>query len=78
MAADLFAARPIDAKTIQYCANDVVHLPDLHALYLRRIGGDWLAKAMEQSALRVAEARSPGQVRAAVGVEEAGAVGLGD
>ena len=55
-----FAARPIHAKTVQYCVNDVIHLPDLHALYLRRIEGDWLARAMEESALRVAEAHSPG------------------
>ena len=60
MPADVFAARPIDAKTVQYCVNDVIHLPDLHALYLRRIEGDWLARAMEKSALRVAKARSPG------------------
>jgi exonuclease 3'-5' domain-containing protein 1 len=59
MPADVFAARPIDAKTVQYCVNDVIHLPDLHALYLRRIEGDWLARAMEKSALRVAEAHSP-------------------
>ena len=71
MRADVFAARPIDAKTVQYCVNDVIHLPDLHALYLRRIEGDWLAK---ESACRVAEAR----VRASVAHEEAGAVGLGN
>lgn len=60
MPADVFTARPRDAKTVQYCVNDVVHLPDLHALYLRRIEGDWLARAMEESARRVAEAHSPG------------------
>jgi hypothetical protein len=60
MPADVFAARPIDAKTVQYCVNDVIHLPDLHALYLRRIKGDWLARVMKESALRVAEAYSPG------------------
>ena len=60
MPTDVFAARPIDVKTAQYCVNDVVHLPELHALYLRRIEADWLARAMEESALRVAEAHSPG------------------
>ena len=60
MSADVFAAQPIDVKTAQYCVNDVIHLPDLHALYLRRIEGDWLARAMEESALRMAEAHSPG------------------
>ena len=50
MSADVFATRPIDAKTAQYCVNDVIHLPDLHALYLRRITVDWLAVATEESA----------------------------
>jgi len=58
--ADVFAARPTDAKTVQYCVKDVVYLPDLHALYLRRIERDWLAMAMEESARRVADAHSPG------------------
>ncbi len=60
MPADAFATRPIDAKTAQYCVNDLIHLPDLHALYLRRIKGDWLAMVTEESACRVAEAHSPG------------------
>ncbi len=46
MGADVFAVRPIDAKTISYCVNDVIHLPDLHMLHLSRISGDWLAKAV--------------------------------
>ena len=60
MPADVFATRPIDAKMAQYCVNDIIHLPDLHALYLRRITVGWLAMAAEESARRVAEARSPG------------------
>jgi exonuclease 3'-5' domain-containing protein 1 len=60
MPVNVFAARPIDTKTAQYCVNDVIHLPDLHPLYLRRIEGDWLAMAMEESARRVAEAHSLG------------------
>jgi exonuclease 3'-5' domain-containing protein 1 len=60
MAANVFASRPMDAKTVQYCANDVLHLPDLHALYLKRIQGDWLARAKQESERRVAEAHSPG------------------
>ncbi len=60
MLADVFSTRSIDAKTAQYCANDVIHLLDLHALYLRRIQGDWLAMATEESARRVTEAHSPG------------------
>ena len=57
---NIFAARPMDDETAQYCVNDVIHLPELHAIYLRRIGSDWLAKVMEESARRVAEAHSPG------------------
>ena len=60
MSANVFSARPMDVKTAQYCVNDVVHLPDLRALYLGRIEGDWLAKVIEESALRVAEALFPG------------------
>ena len=58
MPADVFANRPMDVETVQYCVNDVVHLPDLHALYLRRIADDWLDKATTESARRVAEAHS--------------------
>jgi len=60
MPANVFASRPMDAKTVQYCANDVIHLPDLHALYLSRIRSRWLARAKKESARRVAEAHSPG------------------
>jgi len=60
MPANIFASRPMDAKTVRYCANDVIHLPDLHALYLGRIKRNWLARAMKESARRVAEAHSPG------------------
>ncbi|KAH7009812.1 ribonuclease H-like domain-containing protein [Ilyonectria destructans] len=59
MAANIFAIRPVEAKTAQYCTNDVIHLPDLHALYLKRIGSDWLARAKEESSRRVGEAHSP-------------------
>jgi exonuclease 3'-5' domain-containing protein 1 len=60
MAANVFASRPMNAKTVQYCANDVIHLPDLHALYLKRIQGNWLVRAKQESERRVAEAHSPG------------------
>jgi exonuclease 3'-5' domain-containing protein 1 len=60
MATDIFNVRPMDANTIQYCVNDVIHLPALHSLYLKRIESDWLANAMHESARRVAEAHSPG------------------
>ncbi|OBT59871.1 hypothetical protein VE03_10792 [Pseudogymnoascus sp. 23342-1-I1] len=62
MPTNVFATRPIDTKTAQYCVNvnDVIHLPALHDLYLKRIRGDWLSKAMEESRRRVADAYSPG------------------
>ena len=53
---DIFAGRPLDAKTIQYCVNDVVYLPALHDLYTKRITIEWLRKAMDESARRVVEA----------------------
>ncbi len=59
MDTNIFAARPMAAKTVQYCANDVLHLPDLHARYLGRIRGDWLTKAKEESSRRASESRSP-------------------
>jgi hypothetical protein len=46
----------MEAKTIQYCANDVSYLLGLYYLYLTRISGDWLAKAKLESVRRVVEA----------------------
>ncbi|KAI9848551.1 MAG: hypothetical protein M1837_007220 [Sclerophora amabilis] len=59
MPCGVFDGRPIDAKTVQYCINDVLHLPDLHVLYLGHIEGTWLAEAREESERRVAEAHLP-------------------
>ncbi|KFZ18509.1 hypothetical protein V501_01177 [Pseudogymnoascus sp. VKM F-4519 (FW-2642)] len=36
MANNVFSTRPLDAKTIQYCVNDIIYLPALYALYLKR------------------------------------------
>lgn len=58
MSTNVFTTRPVEAKTVQYCTNDVIYLPDLHAIYLRRISDDWLAKAKEESSRRVSEAHS--------------------
>ncbi|KAJ9138209.1 3-5 exonuclease [Pleurostoma richardsiae] len=60
MATDIFSTRPMDSKTTQYCVNDVIHLPALHALYLKGIGRDSLLRVKEESARRVDEAHSPG------------------
>lgn len=60
MPTNIFSTRPVAAKTAQYCVNDVIHLPKLHALYLTRVDGNWFTRAMEESERRVAEAHSPG------------------
>lgn len=59
MTTDLFASRPMDSRTIQYCINDVIHLPALHAFYMKRIDPEWLPKAMDESERRVLSALSP-------------------
>ncbi|KAK4176133.1 3-5 exonuclease [Triangularia setosa] len=55
MSTNIFATRPLEPKTLQYCTNDVVYLPALHDLYLGRISIHWLAKAQEESSRRVDE-----------------------
>jgi exonuclease 3'-5' domain-containing protein 1 len=44
MAANVFASWLMDAKIVQYCTNDVIHLPDLYTLYLKHIQGNWLVR----------------------------------
>jgi hypothetical protein len=55
---DVFAARPLEEKTVRYSVGDVVLLPRLRALYRRRetvdIGTDGLV--LMESGLRVDEA----------------------
>lgn len=60
MSKDVFSTRPVASSTLQYCVNDVVHLPALRKYYMSRITQEWLAKAREESHRRLAEARSPG------------------
>jgi len=57
---NVFSKRPLDAKIIQYCVNDVIYLPALYTLYLTRMKGDWLTKALDESARRVVEAHGVG------------------
>jgi exonuclease 3'-5' domain-containing protein 1 len=59
MSNDIFSRRPLDAKTMQYCVNDVEYLPALHNVYSKRIKSEWKQKAMDESARRIAEACSP-------------------
>ncbi|KAJ9139510.1 3-5 exonuclease [Coniochaeta hoffmannii] len=59
MGEDIFSRRPLDVRTMQYCANDVLHLPALRELYAGRINSVWMQKAMEESGRRVADACCP-------------------
>ena len=34
---DIFTTRPLASTTLQYCINDVMYLPKLHACYMKRI-----------------------------------------
>ncbi|KFA49274.1 hypothetical protein S40293_10192 [Stachybotrys chartarum IBT 40293] len=45
MPKDIFARRPLDAKTMQYCINDVVYLPVLYNIYAKCIDIQWMEKA---------------------------------
>ncbi|KAK4222895.1 ribonuclease H-like domain-containing protein, partial [Podospora fimiseda] len=57
---DVFSVRPLDARTIEYCANDVTYLPALREVYMARIKPEWLEKAKDQSMRRVQEAQFAG------------------
>lgn len=49
MAGKIFSKRPLDEKTVQYCVNDVVHLPKLNDVYTGRITRNWQSKALAES-----------------------------
>lgn len=59
MSQDIFSRRPLAPYTIQYCVNDVVHLPALQEYYEGRITLDWLVRARGESHRRVVDAWSP-------------------
>jgi exonuclease 3'-5' domain-containing protein 1 len=56
---DIFSIRPLDRKTMEYCQNDIIHLPALREIYTARIKPEWLTKVKEESEHRVTQARSP-------------------
>lgn len=60
MQRDVFSTRPVPEKVLQYCVNDVVHLPKLRSVYTARITPEWLSKAKVEATKRVAMAHSPG------------------
>ncbi|CAG1988028.1 unnamed protein product [Fusarium graminearum] len=55
----IFTRRPLDAKTIQYCVNDVLYLPALYSAYAKRTDGQWMKKVMDESERRVVDACGP-------------------
>jgi exonuclease 3'-5' domain-containing protein 1 len=59
MCTDVFSIRPLEPKTIEYCQNDIIHLPALREMYEARIKPEWLNKAKEESEHRATQARSP-------------------
>jgi exonuclease 3'-5' domain-containing protein 1 len=59
MQIDVFSNCPLDPKTMEYCQNDIIHLPALHEIYIARIKPEWLTKAKKESAHRVTQAQSP-------------------
>ncbi|KAH8707641.1 ribonuclease H-like domain-containing protein [Phaeosphaeriaceae sp. PMI808] len=59
MCIDVFSIRPLEPKTMEYCQNDIIHLPALREIYIARIKPEWLTKAKEKSEYRVTQARSP-------------------
>jgi exonuclease 3'-5' domain-containing protein 1 len=59
MCTDVFSIRPLEPKTIEYCQNDIIHLPALREMYEARIKPEWLNKSKEESEHRATQARSP-------------------
>lgn len=59
MSTDIFATRPIDDQTLQYCVNDLIHLPALLVVYRGRLTGDWATKVIDATRNRLLEVQSP-------------------
>jgi exonuclease 3'-5' domain-containing protein 1 len=55
----VFAQRPIPSMILQYCVNDVLHLPALRKIYLAKLNREWRQKVADESAKRVEEVKSP-------------------
>ncbi|ROV89869.1 hypothetical protein VPNG_10255 [Cytospora leucostoma] len=60
LSTDVFSKRPLAAKTIQYCINDVEKLPDLRVVYMKKLTPAWLNKVEVETQRRLTVARSPG------------------
>lgn len=57
----VFRVRPLTPEIVAYCANDVAHLPALHAEYMSRLSASspWHDRVSVESLKRIAEARAP-------------------
>lgn len=56
VSADMFAARHMDPETVDYCVNDLLHLPALLNVYSPRLKGNWPAKIKDATARRLQQA----------------------
>lgn len=59
MYTEVFSLRPLQHETIEYCQNDVIHMPALREIYMARIKPEWLYKAKDEIEHRITRARSP-------------------
>lgn len=61
LSGSVFRVRPLTPEIVAYCANDVVHLPALHAEYMSRLpaSSPWHDRVSAESLKRIAEARAP-------------------
>ncbi|KAK0623994.1 ribonuclease H-like domain-containing protein [Immersiella caudata] len=45
MSNGVFAKRPMEEKTVQYCVGDVQYLPKLYEVYGKKLNKEWMEKA---------------------------------
>jgi exonuclease 3'-5' domain-containing protein 1 len=57
MQSGVFAKRPMDEKTVQYCVGDVRYLPKLYEVYMGKLNEQWMGKVKLESNKRVEETR---------------------
>ena len=55
---DIFNLRPIKKEIIDYCANDVAHLPILWKVYSDKLTREWAAKVQEETAKRLSMSKA--------------------
>ena len=50
---DVFNARPLPEDIIEYCTQDVIHLPVLWKVYSQRLNKSWAKKAHDETLARL-------------------------